>query len=234
MAKRGMATALVTGANRGIGLALCRRFVKRGDAVVAVCRTTSPDLDALAASSGGRVRIEAGVDVTQDAPVAALADHLAGTSLDVLVLSAGILRADDLDSAGNAGWEDLRAQIEVNAIAPVRVARALRPLLHDGSKIAVITSRMGSIADNGSGGYYGYRMSKAALNAAAVSLARDLRLAGVAVAILHPGFVRTEMTGGNGNITADESARLLTERIDGLSLATTGTFWHASGEVLPW
>ena len=234
MAKRGMATVLVTGANRGIGLALCRRFVKRGDAVVAVCRTTSPDLDALAATGAGKVRIEAGVDVTQDAPVAALADHLAGTRLDLLVLSAGILRPDDLDSAGNAGWEDLRAQIEVNAIAPVRVARALRPLLHDGSKIAAITSRMGSIADNGSGGYYGYRMSKAALNAAAVSLSRDLRLAGIAVAILHPGFVRTEMTGGNGNITADESARLLIERIDGLSLATSGTFWHASGEVLPW
>jgi NAD(P)-dependent dehydrogenase (short-subunit alcohol dehydrogenase family) len=116
----------------------------------------------------------------------------------------------------------------------VRVARALRTLLVDGSKIAAITSRMGSIADNGSGGYYGYRMSKAALNAAAVSLSRDLRLSGIAVAILHPGFVRTEMTGGNGNITADESARLLIERIDGLSMATSGTFWHASGEVLPW
>jgi NAD(P)-dependent dehydrogenase (short-subunit alcohol dehydrogenase family) len=229
-----MATVLVTGANRGIGLALCRRFVKRGDSVVAVCRTTSTDLDALAAGASGKVRIEAGVDVTQDAPVAALAARLAGTRLDVLVLSAGILRPDDLDSAGNAGWEDLRAQIEVNAIAPVRVARALRTLLVDGSKIAAITSRMGSIADNGSGGYYGYRMSKAALNAAAVSLSRDLRLSGIAVAILHPGFVRTEMTGGNGNITADESARLLIERIDGLSMATSGTFWHASGEVLPW
>jgi NAD(P)-dependent dehydrogenase (short-subunit alcohol dehydrogenase family) len=229
-----MATVLVTGANRGIGLALCRRFVKRGDSVVAVCRTTSTDLDALAANASGKVRIEAGVDVTQDAPVAALAARLAGTRLDVLVLSAGILRPDDLDSAGNAGWEDLRAQIEVNAIAPVRVARALRTLLVDGSKIAAITSRMGSIADNGSGGYYGYRMSKAALNAAAVSLSRDLRLSGIAVAILHPGFVRTEMTGGNGNITADESARLLIERIDGLSMATSGTFWHASGEVLPW
>ena len=226
-----MATALVTGANRGIGLALCHRFLKRGDSVIAVCRTTSPELDALA---GGGVRIEAGVDFTQDAPVQALAQRLGGSRLDVLVLNAGILRRDDLDSVAARGWDELRAQLEVNAIAPLRVARALRPLLGKGSKIAAFTSRMGSIGDNGSGGYYGYRMSKAALNAAGVSLARDLRVAGIAVAILHPGFVRTDMTGQQGNITADESARLLVERIDGLTLENTGSFWHANGEVLPW
>jgi NAD(P)-dependent dehydrogenase (short-subunit alcohol dehydrogenase family) len=90
------------------------------------------------------------------------------------------------------------------------------------------------MGDNGSGGYYGYRMSKAALNAMAVSLARDLRVAGIAVAILHPGYVRTDMTGHAGNVTADESARQLIERIDGLTLENTGTFWHASGDVLPW
>ena len=93
---------------------------------------------------------------------------------------------------------------------------------------------MGSIADNGSGGYYGYRMSKAALNAMAVSLARDLRVAGVAVAILHPGFVKTDMTGNSGNVTPDGAARLLLERIEGLTLDNTGTFWHANGEILPW
>jgi NAD(P)-dependent dehydrogenase (short-subunit alcohol dehydrogenase family) len=220
-----MATILVTGANRGIGLALCRRYVRRGDSIIGVCRQASPELAAL----GGRV--EAGVDVTSDADVAALAKRLGGTSIDVLILNAGILRGDDLEGFS---FDDVRAQLEVNALAPLRVARALRPLLPTGAKIAVITSRMGSIADNGSGGYYGYRMSKAALNAAAMSLARDLRVAGIAVAILHPGFVRTEMTSGQGNITADESARLLSERIDALTLETTGTFWHASGEVLPW
>jgi NAD(P)-dependent dehydrogenase (short-subunit alcohol dehydrogenase family) len=225
-----MATVLVTGANRGIGLALCRRFVKRGDSVIAVCRSSSPELAAL----GPQVQVEAGIDVTQDAPVAALAERLAGTAIDILVLSAGILRPDDLDGVGSAGWDDVRAQLEVNAIAPLRVARALRPLLGRGAKIAAITSRMGSIGDNGSGGYYGYRMSKAALNAAGMSLARDLRVAGIAVAILHPGFVRTDMTGQQGSISADESARLLIERIDALAIANTGTFWHASGEVLPW
>jgi NAD(P)-dependent dehydrogenase (short-subunit alcohol dehydrogenase family) len=231
MAKRGMGTVLVTGANRGIGLALCRRFVKRGDSVIAVCRTTSPELDALAAEAKSALRIEPGVDITQDGPVAGLAARLTGVKLDILVLSAGILRPDDLDGVQ---WDDVRAQLEVNAIAPLRVARALRPLLGNGSKIAALTSRMGSIGDNGSGGYYGYRMSKAALNAAAMSLARDLRLEGIPVAVLHPGFVRTDMTNGQGNISADESARLLVERIDGLSLANSGTFWHVSGEVLPW
>ncbi len=220
-----MATVLVTGSNRGIGLALCRRYLRRGDSIVAVCRQSSPELDGLG------VRVEAGVDVTSDSAVGALADRLTGTELDVLVLNAGILRSDELETLN---FDDVREQFEVNALAPVRIAKALHSLIRSGGKLAAITSRMGSISDNGSGGYYGYRMSKAALNAAAVSLARDLRLRGIAVGILHPGFVRTDMTNGQGNISADDSARLLVDRIEGLSMETTGTFWHASGEVLPW
>jgi NAD(P)-dependent dehydrogenase (short-subunit alcohol dehydrogenase family) len=114
------------------------------------------------------------------------------------------------------------------------VVKALRRNIGRGGKIALITSRMGSIADNGSGGYYGYRMSKAALNAAGMSMARDLRGAGIAVAILHPGFVRTDMTGGNGSVEPDQAARQLCDRIEALTLETTGTFWHANGQVLPW
>ena len=218
-------TALVTGANRGIGLALARRLAARGDRVIAVCRQSSDDLDRLS------VRVEAGVDLASDDDVAALASRLEGTRLDLLVLNAGILRPDDLDGLN---LDDVHTQIEINAVAPLRVVKALQRYLHQGSKIAAITSRMGSMGDNGSGGYYGYRMSKAALNAMAVSLARDLRVAGIAVAILHPGYVRTDMTGHAGNVTADESARQLIERIDGLTLENTGTFWHASGDVLPW
>jgi NAD(P)-dependent dehydrogenase (short-subunit alcohol dehydrogenase family) len=219
-----MSTVLITGANRGIGLALARRFAGRGDRVIGACRRESPELARLG------VRIESGVDVTSDEAVAALAGRLEGT-IDLLVLNAGILRADDLD---DVSLESVREQIEVNAIAPLRVVRALAGRLQRGAKIAAITSRMGSIGDNGSGGYYGYRMSKAALNAMAVSLARDLAPAGVAVGILHPGFVRTEMTRGQGGLDPDESARMLVERIDALTLQTSGTFWHASGEVLPW
>jgi len=218
-------TALVTGANRGIGLALCRRLKERGRDVIAVCRKSSPALDALG------VRVEPDVDVTSDEAVAALAKRLSGVALDELICNAGILREDGLD---DRAYDDIREQFEVNAIAPVRVVAALRRNLPHGSKVALITSRMGSIGDNGSGGYYGYRMSKAALNAAGMSLARDLASAGVAVAILHPGYVRTDMTDGAGNIDPADAAAQLVDRIDALTSETTGTFWHANGQVLPW
>lgn len=220
-----MSTALVTGANRGIGLALVRRLAARGDRVIGVCRQASAELRAVAA------RVEEGVDVTSEEALAALAGRLGDSALDLLVLNAGILRADDFDSVNLA---EVRAQIEVNAVAPLAVVLALRKSLRRGTKIAAITSRMGSIADNSSGGHYGYRMSKAALNAMAVSLAKDLAPAGIAVAMLHPGYVRTDMTGQQGAVDPDEAARLLIERIDALTLESSGTFWHASGQILPW
>ena len=221
----GKRIALVTGANRGIGLALCRQLAERGREVIAVCRTSSPALDALG------VRVEAGVDVTSDDAVAALRRRLEGVTLAELVCNAGILREDDLD---DVAFDDVRAQFEVNALGPLRVVKALRPNLRKGAKVALITSRMGSIGDNGSGGSYGYRMSKAALNAAGMSLARDLGSSGIAVAILHPGYVRTDMTGGSGHTDPPRAAADLIARIDGLRLENTGTFWHANGEVLPW
>jgi len=218
-------TALVTGANRGIGLALCRRLKEKGRDVIAVCRKSSPELDALG------VRVEAGVDVTSDEAVAALAQRLSGAALDELICNAGILRDEGLD---DRAYEDIREQFEVNALAPLRVVAALRGNVRRGGKIALITSRMGSIADNGSGGHYGYRMSKAALNAAGMSMARDLAPSGIAVAILHPGYVRTDMTGKSGNIDASDAAAQLIDRLDALTPETTGTFWHANGQVLPW
>jgi NAD(P)-dependent dehydrogenase (short-subunit alcohol dehydrogenase family) len=221
-----MPTVLVTGANRGIGLALCKRLSARGDQVIAACRTPSAPLAALPG-----VRVEPGSDVGSDAAMTELAARLRGTRIDTLIANAGILREDSLAALDFA---TVHEQLEVNALGPLRTVRQLLPGLHEGSKIALITSRMGSIGDNNSGGYYGYRMSKAALNAAGVSLAHDLRARGIAVAILHPGFVRTEMTGREGLLDADDSARLLLERIDALTLETSGGFWHANGERLPW
>jgi len=218
-------TALVTGANRGIGLSLCRRLKQTGRQVIAVCRTASKELDALG------VRVESGVDVTSDEAVATLARRLEGVGLDELVCNAGILRDDDL---AGVDLEEVRAQFEVNALGPLRTVKALRPNLRRGGKVALVTSRMGSIGDNGSGCYYGYRMSKAALNAAGMSLARDLAPAGVSVAILHPGYVRTDMTARSGNVDPDDAAKQLVDRIDGLGADNTGTFWHANGQVLPW
>jgi len=222
-------TVLVTGANRGIGLALARLYAGRGDRVIAVCR--APGAPPAALTALANVEAETGVELTSDAAVAALGKRRAGQRIDVLVANAGILREDDLETVDLA---DVREQLEVNAIAPLRVARALLPSLGAGSKVALITSRMGSIGDNTSGGYFGYRMSKAALNAAGVSLAHDLRARGVAVAILHPGYVRTDMTANAGNVAPDEAARGLAARIDELTLATSGGFWHASGQRLPW
>jgi NAD(P)-dependent dehydrogenase (short-subunit alcohol dehydrogenase family) len=178
------------------------------------------------------VRIAAGVDVTSAESIADLRDRLQGLPIDTLINNAGILESTPL---GDLDIESIRRQFEVNAIGPLRLTQALLPLLHRGSKVILITSRMGSIADNSSGGSYGYRMSKAALCMAGKSLSIDLKPRGIAVGILHPGMVSTAMTGFTpSGITPVESVHGLLERIDALNLENSGTFWHAKGEVLPW
>jgi NAD(P)-dependent dehydrogenase (short-subunit alcohol dehydrogenase family) len=220
-----MTLAIVTGANRGIGLELCRNLAARGETVLAACRSSSRELDALG------VEVLSGVEVSEDAGVQKLAQAVAQRSVKLLINNAGILTREQLGALDVAA---IRKQFEVNALAPLRITESLAPRLGQGAKVALITSRMGSIADNGSGGYYGYRMSKAALNMAGASLAHDLKPRGVAVAILHPGMVRTEMIGNSGGIEPAEAAKGLIERIDALTLETSGGFWHAKGERLPW
>lgn len=219
-----MARVLITGSNRGIGLELCQQLKARGDEVIAVCRKPS------AALKDAGVTIMEGVDVSDDASVEALARNLGDESIDVLINNAGILNRDVLEGLD---FDSLRRQFEVNSLGPLRVTNALRGHLKPGSKVAIVTSRMGSIGDNTSGRYYGYRMSKAAVNMAGMSLSHDLKGEGVAVALLHPGMVATDMTGGSG-ISTTESATGLINRIDELNLDNTGTFWHQKGDVLPW
>ena len=225
-----MGTALVTGASRGIGLELTRILAGRGERVIAVCRTASDELRTLARKRDV-IKVKEGIDVTSDAAVAGLAASLVDVTIDTLINNAGLLTRETLE---DFDLGRMRRLFEVNALGPLRITHTLLGNLRKGSKIAMITSRMGSIADNTSGHSYGYRMSKAALNIASVSLARDLAERGIAVAILHPGWVRTGMTGGTGHVEPAESARQLIARIDGLSMASTGTFWHANGQVLPW
>ena len=220
-----MATALVTGANRGIGFSLAKLLKNRGDTVIAACRRSTQELTALG------VEVAEGVDVTSDKSLNILAEKLKGRSLDVLINNAGLLSHESLQELDFAS---IQRQMEVNAYGPLRVTQKLSGLLKQGSKVALITSRMGSIADNSSGGAYGYRMSKAALNAAGKSLAHDLASRGVAVAILHPGYVKTEMTSNHGNVEPDDAAADLLKRIAELTLQNSGTFWHANGQVLPW
>ena len=222
-----MSTYLVTGANRGIGLEICRQLVARGEEVIAVCRSSSDELGSLG------VEVVDGIDVSEPADAAALAGRLSGRQIDVLINNAGILRRDGLSEIA-ASTDDLLVQFRTNSIGPILVTQALLSNLHRGSKVGIVTSRMGSVTDNTSGGAYGYRMSKAAVNIAGVSLAHDLKDRGVAVALLHPGYVRTDMTGHEGFVDADESARGLIERMDELTLETSGGFWHANGETLPW
>jgi NAD(P)-dependent dehydrogenase (short-subunit alcohol dehydrogenase family) len=219
-----MATYLITGTNRGIGLAYCQELQKRGETVIAVCREPSAELKDLG------VRIEAGIDVTSDEKVAELAQRLQGTKLDVLINNAGIIQNESLDQLD---FDSILKQFEVNAIGPLRVTEALLPLLNEGSKIALMTSRMGSIEDNSSGGRYGYRMSKAALCMAGKSLSIDLKPRKIPVAILHPGLIKTRMTGFSGT-PPEEAVQGLLARIEELNLENSGTFWHANGEVLPW
>ena len=223
-----MKTTLVTGANRGIGLALTQHLVARGENVIAVCRHGSEALEKTGA------RIEAGVDVTDDAALSALAQRLVDVRIDNVILNAGILAKESLGSIDAGGFDDMRRQFEVNTLGPLRVAQALLGRLGEGSKIGIITSRMGSVADNGSGGYYGYRASKAAVNAIGKSLAMDLKPRGIAVFLLHPGYVATDMVGGTGDVTPAQSAAQLIERLDTLGLSQTGSFWHANGSALPW
>lgn len=219
-----MGIVLITGANRGIGLELSRQLTERGDEVIALCRKASPELEAL------EVRVFEKADVTDAAALEAVSQDLGNTKIDVLINNAGVFTYEafqDLD------FEQLRTSFEVNALGALRVTSIMQRHLGRGSKIVLITSRMGSIGDNGSGGYYGYRMAKAALNMAGVNLAHDFRSKGIAVAILHPGMVATEMTGHQG-IPAAESAEGLIARIDALQLQDSGSFWHANGERLPW
>lgn len=220
-----MPKAIITGANRGIGLEFCRVLADRGYEVTALCRNAGNELSSLS------VEVRDGFDVTDGTAINEFAQTVAPASIDLLINNAGILQGMSLDSLD---VDSIRRQFEVNALGPLLVTRALQPALKPGAKIALITSRMGSIADNDSGGSYGYRMSKAALNAAGMSLARDLKASGIAVAILHPGYVRTEMTGNSGLIDVDESVDGLLSRIDELNLETSGSFWHMNGDVLPW
>jgi NAD(P)-dependent dehydrogenase (short-subunit alcohol dehydrogenase family) len=220
-----MKHVVVTGANRGIGLELARHYQSEGWRVTGVCRETSPDLDGIAT-----IVID-GIDVTSKESIDRLVAALEGQTIDLLINNAGILLDETL---GSIDFDTLRLQMEVNAFAPLRISEALLSNFQAGSKIANITSRMGSIADNDSGGRYGYRASKAAFNALGRSMAIDLKERGIAVAQLHPGYVKTRMVNFGGLISPQEAVAGLVKRIDDLNLANSGSFWHSNGEELPW
>jgi NAD(P)-dependent dehydrogenase (short-subunit alcohol dehydrogenase family) len=218
-------TVVITGANRGIGLAIAQIYRKRGDRVIALCRRASREL-----RDSGAGTVE-DVDVTSPQALQEAAANVG--DVDVLIANAGVLSNEPLSEVAEA-VDQIERQFRVNALGPLLTVHAFADKLASGAKVALVTSRMGSMADNTSGGSYGYRMSKAALNAAGRSLANDLASRGIAVGLLHPGYVRTDMTGGRGDVEPAEAAARLVERIDELNSANSGTFRHANGEELPW
>jgi len=221
-----MSTYLITGSNRGIGLELCKQLIERGDGVIATCRNASSELKNLG------VRIEEDVDISSEASINNLRKKLLGVEIDCLINNAGVYEFNSIDDLDQ---QSIIRQFVVNALSPLSITKSLKSNLKKSSKIAFLTSRMGSIGDNSSGSSYGYRMSKVALSMAAKSLSRDLLKEEIYVAILHPGLVSTRMTGFTKyGISTEESANGLIKRIDSLNKHNTGTFWHTNGEILPW
>lgn len=228
-----MATVLVTGADRGIGAALVRVYAGRGDRAIAACLGDGADLQAEG------LRVEAHVDVTSVPALSALRERMGGDRIDVLINNAGAFHPDGWPETGDDFDTDAMLRLyDINALGPLRVVSALAPLMGTGGKVGIITSRVGSISDNGTGGMYGYRMSKAAANMLGVNLYHQLRPRGIAVMLLHPGQVATEMTKGLGNlgdfITPDQSAAGLAGCLDALGPDTPPEFRHADGTLLPW
>jgi NAD(P)-dependent dehydrogenase (short-subunit alcohol dehydrogenase family) len=226
-----MPTVLVVGADRGIAHAISRQLHERGDAVIAACLAGNDEL----AAAG--VTVEGGVDVTSQASVDALAARLtaSGVKLDMVFHVAGVLGLDEL---GSIDYDDVRRQLEINTIGPLRTIEAIRGLLHEGSKVGIVTSRVGSLGDNSSGGMYAYRVSKAAANMVALNLHHDLSKLGISVLALHPGMVATDLTkdypGDYDYITPDAAAAGLIADLDALTPETSGRFQHSNGTFLPW
>ena len=226
-----MSLVLITGADRGIGRALCLAYRARGDRVVAACLDDCEELRAHG------IRVESGVDVTSDTAVQGLARRLTddGATIDVLVNNAGVMGSDRL---GALDYADIRRQFEVNALGPLRVTEALLDRLRPGARVAFVTSRIGSLGDNLSGGSYGYRISKCAANMVAVNLAHDLVKRGMVAVILHPGMVATDMTLESERAEAmppESAAQALIERIDSTTPESPLAFWHAPARtVIPW
>jgi NAD(P)-dependent dehydrogenase (short-subunit alcohol dehydrogenase family) len=225
---------LVTGANRGIGLELARQLLSRGDKVDAAVRDPERAAQLRALAPATRLRIHR-CDVADGASVAALAKALGDTALDVLVNNAGVW-GGERQRVGDMDFAEAMRTYEINALGALRVSLAVLPHLRRGAgkKILSITSGMGSIDDNKSGGYLGYRMSKAALNMMAKTLAVDLRADGIASAVINPGWVKTDMGGAGAPTAVGDSARGILAQLDALTLETSGRFLNWRGGTYAW
>ncbi len=231
-----MPTLLITGANRGIGLELCKQYIKEGWRVFATCRTPerAKELNALAAKNKELLSIHA-LEVSDEQQISRLQKALKNVPIDVLLNNAGVYGngATEFGKTDKAAWNEA---VAVNLLAPMKMMEHFVDNVAKSEKkiIASISSKMGSIADNSSGGSYAYRATKAALNAIMVSAAHDLKHLDITALILHPGWVRTEMGGPNGEISAEESATLLRQTLSRCTLKDSGCFFDIDGSIIPW
>lgn len=228
---------VVTGANRGIGLELVRQLLARGEQVEATARAPESATE-LASLGSPALRIHR-VEVTDPASIQQLAATLGDAPVDLVINNAGSY-GGPTQSLGQMAEElslpDVATTFDINAMGPLRVSIALLPHVRRGSgkKLIHVTSGMGSIADNGSGGYYAYRMSKAALNMMSRSLAVDLRGEGILSCVINPGWVQTDMGGAHAPTPVDESVRAMLARIDEVTLKDSGEFLNWQGGTYPW
>jgi len=225
---------LVTGANRGIGLEFVRQYADGGYRVIACCRNPlkAAALNALAAASDGRVSVHA-LDVSDFDQIERLSLALEGEAIDILINNAGFYPPSSFGSIDYADWDKA---FRINAMAPMKMVQSFIEHISASRlrKIVTLSSKMGSIADNGSGGSYLYRTSKVAANMVMKSLAIDLKPLGIAVTTLHPGWVKTDMGGPNALITAEASVAGMRNLIDRLSTHNTGKFIAYDGQEIPW
>lgn len=238
-----MPTILITGTNRGIGLTLTRLYADDGWRVIATCRNPdgAAELAAMAKKTNPEIEVHA-LDVTNLSAIKALAGALADQPIDVLLNNAGRLgpaaapHSRDEQSLGNFNFDEFIIQFRINALAPLAMAEAFADHVaaSEEKKIVAISSRLGSMACNTSGGYYAYRASKAALNAEFASLAKDLAPRGISVAVLHPGWVKTDMGGPGADIEVLDSANGLRNVIAGLGTGNSGGFFSYDGTEIPW
>ena len=226
-----MPTVMITGANRGLGLEFARQYAADGWSVIATCRNPEQAND-LNAIDGALVHA---LSVTDFYAVAKLADELRGTAIDVLINNAGVYgpKGCGLNELDFDVWQDV---LRTNTLAPLRVSQCFADHVaaSDLKCIATLSSKMGSMADNTSGGSYIYRSSKAAVNAVMKSLSHDLGPQGVSVVVLHPGWVRTDMGGPGGLIDADESVSGMRKVIASASGTASGRFYNYDGADIPW
>jgi NAD(P)-dependent dehydrogenase (short-subunit alcohol dehydrogenase family) len=226
-------TILITGANRGIGLEYVRQYAQAGHTVYATVRdvASAHELQALAARHS-QVQVLA-LDVADITAIRALATQLSGLTIDILISNAGIYPPSRLGTTDPQEW--LHA-FQVNTLTTYYLAESFLTQLQraEQGKVIAMTSKMGSITDNSSGGEYIYRSTKTALNMVVKSLALDLQPFNIAVALLHPGWVRTDMGGPNGLINTETSVAGLREVIDELSAARSGEFIAYDGKTVPW